>query len=225
MQATRNIYVQSCFQLSTQTSLYQAYRPSPFAFFVMTTKKLLDDVNILKKGNLETNMGKRKFDETHVDGDSEVEGADEKQSREYSMNLRRQSTASARLSYSSTSTSSSSAESQFPSPEFRVPDFLNAPSNAEAPHLDRFGSVFCTGSTGVRGSSISVTRNDDTALGEKDDVRVQPSNLEGDQSPVNTSFESEFNTNSDISKNSSNKSNSLKALRRSNRNARGNITS
>ena len=206
----------------TRTSLYQAYRPSPFAFFVMTTKKLLDDVNILKKGHLETNMGKRKFGETHVDGDSEVEGADEKQSREYSTNLRRQSTASARLSYSSTSTSSSSssAESQFPSPEFRVPDFLNAPSNTEAPRLDRFGTAFCAGATGVRGSGVSTT-----ALGEKDEIKVQPSNLEGDQSPVNTSFESEFNTNSDISKSSSNKSNSMQAPRRSNRNARGNITS
>ena len=194
----------------------------------MTTKKLLDDVNVLKKGNLETNMGKRTYGETHADGDSDVDGTDLKRSREHTMNLRRQSTASARLSYSSTSTSSSSssAASQFPSPEFRVPDFLNAPINAEHRFgVSSFGSVFCTNSTGVRESGNPATHNDDNAAGKKDEIGVQPGNLERDQSPVNTSFESSFNTNSDISKSSSNKSNSLKILRRSNRNARDNITS
>lgn len=200
----------------------------------MTTKRLLDDVDILKKSNhninLDTNVRKRKLSESHED--SEVGGSDEELSKEHSQNptnQRRQSTASARLSYSSTSTSSSSAESQFPSPEFGVTDFRSALSNTEAPILDKIGltsggSVFRSGPKGLRRSGMSVTYNDerganDATSGGDDKIKQQI------ESPVNTSFESEFNTNSDISKSSSNKSNSLKAPRRSNRNARSSITS
>jgi hypothetical protein len=75
----------------------------------MTTKRLLDDVNILKKGNEKSETRKRNRE---VSGDDDMAASlldgSVSEGQTY---IRRESTASARLSYSSTSSSSSSQSS------------------------------------------------------------------------------------------------------------------
>lgn len=90
-------------------SIHQIYRPTPLAFFVMTTKRLLDDVDILKKDKQKSEpLGTRKRNhEESGDDDMTAEVRDGSVITDQ-RDKKRESTASARLSYSSTSSSSSS---------------------------------------------------------------------------------------------------------------------
>ena len=106
-----NVSDDSKSKLQFLESIYRRSRATtPFAFFVMTTKRLLDDVNVLKKDrNRGDNSRKRSRSASSVDTVNDSVGGKNIATRNLVDDIR-QSSCSLRLSYSSTG--SSSKESQ-----------------------------------------------------------------------------------------------------------------
>ena len=186
----------------------------------MTSKRLLNDVSILKEekeGNARKNPLRGSADS---DSDSEIGG-----NTKHTRNKRRDTTSSARLSYSSTSTSSS-AESflTFPGPMSSIDNIHGSDTNALASQSS--ADYLIAENIPEKSSQTSQEASQEETILKKGEESYGPlpydarriSLLESDQSPVNTSFESEltpadsnnasFNSSSSSSSSSSNNSNS-----------------
>ena len=162
----------------------------------MTTKRLLNDVTILKEEKEE--MAKQNPIKKRISLDSDSDGQVGGNSS-HNRSKRRDSSASARLSYSSTSTSSSSESILSSMEASNTSDIL--PRNAtkisalQSPIdflIDKNSSeipipIACQEDK----KEFTVDKGQKSYKGPQDDAR-RISTLERDQSPVNTSFESEL---------------------------------
>ena len=192
-------------------SLHQTHRPTPLSFFVMTTKRLLNDVSILKEEKEE--RGKKNQPKMSADSDNDVQiGVTSSNTRK----KRRDTTASARLSYSSTSTSSSAGSMlSFAGPP-SVLDIISGSATRQRASQSSLdypknknsieNSMEIAHQGGQKESKLNNAEGSYEAV-EGEARRI--SSLERDQSPVNTSFESELTpANSNTASNNSSSSSS-----------------
>ena len=125
---------------------------TPFAFFVMTTKRLLDDVNVLKKdrgksGNTRKRSRARNINE-ELEGESGAPNDD---------STRRQSAVSRNLSYSSSSSPSAESQSSSTGSSFSSA-FPSVPDAATS-------TAYSSTSPTSRGRSDAIRKNEKKPLG------------------------------------------------------------
>lgn len=159
----------------------------------MTSKRLLNDVSILKEEKEERARQNPRRDSADNDSDSKIGG-----NSKHARNKRRDTTASARLSYSSTSTSSS-AESflTFPGPTSSIDTIHGSDTNALASQSsvdlkDENITAKSTKTVQEASQDEKILKNGEESYGPLPYDARRISLLESDQSPVNTSFESEL---------------------------------
>ena len=184
----------------------------------MTSKRLLNDVSILKEEKEEKARRNPPRDSADNDSDSKIGG-----NSKHARNKRRDTTASARLSYSSTSTSSSAESfSTIPGPTSSIDTIHGSDTNALASQssvdylVDETITAKSTQTVQKASQEEIDLKNGEESHGPLPYDARRISLLESDQSPVNTSFESEltpadsnnasFNSSSSSSSSNSNSS-------------------